>query len=553
MNDKIKVTEPTPPKAVNLAAVKAGAIKLTKQEQIKLEKDGLDVIYDLYGYAKTGFASIAEDDFERLKWYGVYRQRPMDSGFFMLRTKIPGGQLNGDQARAIASIAEDYGRGFMDVTTRQTFQMHWLRIEQFPDIFARLEKVGMTTSGACGDDTRNVVGCPVAGIDKNELFDATPYLAAISAHMTNNRDFSNLPRKYKISVGGCAIECQQPDINCLSLFGVVRKDGTKGFGVKAGGGLSSSPHMAQTLDLFVPLDLDKLVSVVHAISETFRDEGYREKRTRARFKFLVADWGAQKMTEEVRKRLKWKPDPAEEWIHPVDPETDHFGIHEQKQPGLHYVSVSCLGGRISSQDMSRVVELASNHGSGHVRTTNKQNILILNVPKGNVKKLCDEMDRHGLVWNPSNFRKGCVSCTGIEFCNLAVAETKNRMMALSEQLESLAASYDGKIRIHFSGCPSSCGQHQIADIGFRGAQIRINGEKVDAFEMYVGGRTGRLRRFNQMVKGKIPSRDLHIYVKKVLDYYAARKKGGESLGDFFARTPKEEISVFLEKGNGAEG
>jgi ferredoxin-nitrite reductase len=385
---------------------------------------------------------------------------------------------------------------------------------------------------------------------REELFDATPYLDAINAHMTNNRDFSNLPRKYKLSVGGCLIECQQPDINCLSFFGVVRKDGTRGFGVKAGGGLSASPHMAQTLDLFVPLDIDKSVEVVHAVSEIFRDEGYRERRTRARFKFLVADWGAGRVTEEVRKRLKWKPDPAEEWIHPVDAETDHFGVHKQKQAGLHFVSVSCLGGRISSQEMTRVVELASKYGSGHVRTTNKQNILILNVPAPNVKKLCDEMDRHGLVWNPSNFRKGCVSCTGIEFCNLAVAETKNRMMVLSEQLESLASSYGEKVRIHFSGCPSSCGQHQIADIGFRGAQTRINGEKVDAFEMYVGGRTGRLRRFNEMVKGKIPSRDLHIFVKKVLDYYSAKKKGGESLGDFFARTPKVEISAVLEEPKG---
>lgn len=547
MSEETATSQSPPNQPVNFAAVKSGSVKRTKQEEIKLEKDGLDVIHDLYRYAKTGFSSIAEDDFERFKWYGVYRQRPKDSGYFMLRTKIPGGQLNRDQARVIASIAEDYGRGFMDVTTRQTFQMHWLRIEQFPDIFARLEKVGMTTSGACGDDTRNVVGCPVAGIDREELFDATPYLQAISDHMTNNRDFSNLPRKYKISVGGCAIECQQPDINCLSLFGVVRKDGTKGFGVKVGGGLSSSPHMAQTLDLFVPLDLEKTVSVVHAISEIFRDEGYRERRTRARFKFLVADWGAARVTEEVRNRLKWKPDPAEEWLHPVDAESDHFGVHEQKQPGLHYVSVSCLGGRISSKDMVRVIELAAKFGSGDVRATNKQNILILNVPAENVKKLCDEMDRHGLVWNASNFRKGCVSCTGIEFCNLAVAETKNRMMTLSEQLESLARSYDGKVRIHFSGCPSSCGQHQIADIGFRGAQTRINGEKVDAFEMYVGGRTGRFRRFNEMVKGKIPSRDLQVFVKKVLDYYSARKKSGESLGDFFARTPKEEISAALDQ------
>ncbi|MBV9463006.1 MAG: nitrite/sulfite reductase [Verrucomicrobiae bacterium] len=541
-------TETPPAKAINFAAVKSGELKRTAQEQLKLNKDGLDVIHDLYRFAKTGFASIPDDDFERLKWYGVYRQRPKDSGFFMLRTKIPGGQLNNEQARAIASIAADYGRGFLDVTTRQTFQMHWLKIENFPDIFARLESVGMTTSGACGDDTRNVVGCPLAGIDKHELFDATPYLRAVSDFLTNNRDFSNLPRKYKIAIGGCSIECQQPDINCCSLFGVRRKDGTLGFGVKVGGGLSSSPHFAQTLDLFVPLDVEKVVDTVRAISEVFRDEGYREKRSRARFKFLVADWGAERMTQEVRKRMEWTPDPAETWEHPIDPESDHFGVHEQKEAGLSYVSISCLGGRIGAAELFQLLEIAARHGSGNIRTTNKQNIVLLDIPNAKLDAIKRELDEKGFVYQPSNFRQGCVSCTGVEFCNLAVAETKNRMMALSEQLESLVPEYRGKIRIHFSGCPSSCGQHQIADIGFRGGVTRIDGEKVDAFEMYVGGRTGKYRRFNELVKGKIPSRDIHLYIRKLLKFYEAGKKPeGECLGEFLARTPREAISAALEK------
>ncbi|MFQ3671912.1 MAG: nitrite/sulfite reductase, partial [Verrucomicrobiia bacterium] len=211
----------------------------TPEEQLKVAKDGLDVIHDVYTYAETGFQTIPEDDFTRMKWYGVYRQKPKDSGYFMLRTKIPGGQLTAAQLAVMAGIADDYGHGFGDITTRQTFQFHWLRIEQFPDIFARLRAVGMTTSGACGDDTRNIVGCPVAGIDPDEIIDATPELQAVSAHLTDNREFSNLPRKYKISISGCRIHCAQPDINCVGVFGLERSVGGRveaGYGIKVGGG-----------------------------------------------------------------------------------------------------------------------------------------------------------------------------------------------------------------------------------------------------------------------------------------------------------------------------
>src|SRR5215203_52458 len=226
--------------APNFAAVKQGLIPVTPQEKLKLEKDGLDVIHDIYRYAKTGFASIEPDDFDRMKWYGVYRQKPKDSGYFMMRTKVPGGQITAAQARKLSQITDRWAHGFSDITTRQTIQMHWLRIEDFPAIFAELESVGITTSGACGDDTRNVVGCPVAGIDPNEFLDGTPQLKEVSRAMTDNREFSNLPRKYKISVSGCCIHCAQPDINCLAFFGLRRNVAGRteaGYGLKIGGGL----------------------------------------------------------------------------------------------------------------------------------------------------------------------------------------------------------------------------------------------------------------------------------------------------------------------------
>ena len=237
----------------------------THEEQLKVEKDGLDVIHDVYRYAKSGFDTITEDDFTRFKWYGVYRQKPKDSGYMMLRTKIPGGLLSSQQLDVMAGIADDYGHGFTDVTTRQTFQFHWLTIDQFPDIFSRLAAVDMTTSGACGDDTRNVVGCPVAGIDKHEIIDATPQLWEVSKHLTDNREFSNLPRKYKISVSGCRIHCAQPWIHCCSVFGLEREKvggGIEaGYGLMLGGGLSSAPHLAQTLPVF--LKPEQVLGAVH--------------------------------------------------------------------------------------------------------------------------------------------------------------------------------------------------------------------------------------------------------------------------------------------------
>jgi ferredoxin-nitrite reductase len=529
----------------NFAAVKQGLIPLTPQEKLKQEKDALDVIHDIYQYAKSGFASIADDDFERFKWYGVYRQKPKDSGYFMLRTKIPGGQLNAAQARVISQITDRFAHGFSDITTRQTIQMHWLRIEDIPEIFAELESVGITTSGACGDDTRNVVGCPVAGIDPEEIIDCNREMEEVSRHLTNNRDFSNLPRKYKISVSGCCIRCAQPDINCTGVFG-VRRGSEAGYGIMVGGGLSSAPHLAQILPFFIKPH--EVWPVVKAVSEIFRDEGYRLKRNRARFKFLVADWGVERMAKEVQARLDFTLEGHTDFPELQDQETDHLGIHAQKQPGLYWVGVNFPGGRIRAGKLAVVADLAAKYsapGLDSIRLTNKQNLLLVNIPEANLAALKAELDAQELVYESSNFRKGCVSCTGIEFCNLAVAETKNRMIALVDQLEATSGWYKEKIRIHFSGCPSSCGQHQIADIGFRGARTKINGEMVDAYDAFIGGRLGKNRRFNELLKGKIIAADVHLFIDKLLKIYDGKKQEGETFADFCDRVPKAEILAAL--------
>jgi ferredoxin-nitrite reductase len=526
----------------------------TPQEKLKVAKDGLDVIHDIYRYAQLGFKAIPEDDFDRFKWYGVYRQRPKDSGYFMLRTKIPGGQLTSEQLAVMGGIADDFGHGFGDITTRQTFQFHWLRIEDFPEVFERLGAVGMTTSGACGDDTRNVVGCPVAGIDRNEIIDGTPQLREVNRHLTDNREFSDLPRKYKISLCGCRIHCAQPDINCVGVFGLERKVNGKleaGYGIKVGGGLSSSPHLAQTLPIF--LTPDDVLPAVHYTSVLYRDHGYRHARNRARFKFLVSDMveagGVESIVTKIEELAGRTFQRHDEFVFPEDPETDHLGVHEQKQPGLWYIGVSFAGGRTTGAQLKKIAELAKKYaqpGLDRITTTNKQNLILLNILEKNLPALQAELDANGLSWRPSNFRQGCVSCTGMEFCNLALAETKNRMVLLVEQLEAECAGYTDKIRIHFSGCPSSCGQHQIADIGFRGGSTRVNGVPTECFDLFIGGKLGANARFNELVKGKVLATDIHRTVGKLLNYYTAHRQPNEPFHAFAGRTPKEQIKAALE-------
>ncbi len=534
----------------NFSAVKQGLIPLTPQEKMKLSKDGLDVIHDIHRYAQTGFATIDTDDFDRMKWYGVYRQKPKDSGFFMMRTKVPGGQINGAQATMLSSLADRYGHGFCDITTRQTIQYHWLRIEDIPSIFAELATVGMTTSGACGDITRNVCGCAVAGIDPGELIDSSEQLLEISAKLSDTKEFSNLPRKYKISISGCPIHCTQPDINCLGFFGLSRTAGgvrEVGYGVKIGGGLSSSPHLGVHVPVFIKPD--QVWPVTHAVSTIYREHGYRHTRSRARLKFLAADWGAERLRAEIEAHIGYSLDSCEEFNFPKDQETDHIGIHKQKQGDLFWVGVCFPGGRIRDGLLGKIGALATKHcapGLDAIRLTNKQNLLILNVPEKNLSALQKEMDDLGLDYAPTNFRQGCVSCTGIEFCNLAVAETKNRMITLVDQLEAQSGWYKGKIRIHFSGCPSSCGQHQIADIGFRGAKTKVDGVLVDAYDCFIGGRLGHNRRFNTLFKGKVIAENVHVFVDKLLRIYEAKKAGDETFAEFTDRVPKAEILAALD-------
>ncbi len=519
---------------------------MLEQERIKKEKDGLDVYADILRYARTGYRSIPPDDLYRFRWYGLYEQKPK-VGHFMLRVKIPGGELTAEQMRTLGQIAERYARGFADITTRQNFQFHWITIEDIPDIFQRLHRVGLTTSGACGDITRNVVGCPVAGIDPDEILDGRPYVLAVTRYFLNNREFSDLPRKYKMSVAGCAVHCAQPEINDVGATAVRRRrangEWEYGFHVRVGGGLSSRPMFAQKLNMFVPPE--KLVDVIRAITEIFRDFGYRDNRKRARLKFLVADWGIERFEQEVRARLDWTPEPAIGWEEPHRVYRDHIGVHPQKQEGLNWVGVAVLSGRIRAEQMLAVASLAEEFGQGIVRTTNQQNLLIPYVPTHRVDTLLAELQRVNLPYEASPFRRAAVACTGNEFCNLAITETKRLIVEIVEHLER-TVPLDEPIRINLNGCPNDCGQHHIGDIGLQGCLVRAGDEKVEGYDIALGGRLGRDARFVRPIWRKVPASQVKYALERLLNNYLALRDPEEDFSDFVDRHTDEELASLMQ-------
>ncbi len=524
--------------------------KMTKEERLKQEKAGLDVYADILRYAHTGFNTIEAGDFMRFKWYGVYQQRP-NEGHFMMRIKVPGGRLTTAQLRVIAGIARDYGRGLADITTRQTLQLHWLTIEQMPDIFARLDTVGLTTAGACGDIARNITSSPAAGIDPQELVDTRPVVDALQAFFHLNKDFGDLPRKYKIAVEGSPIQSTLPQINDAALVAHRREsDGVVGYHFLVGGGLSIQPHFGQMLDIFVPAtEVDKIVDVQRAISELYRDaDQLRLKRTRARLKYLMADWGPERFTSEVRAKLNWTPDPSAPGFAFSD-ETfrDHLGINPQKQPGLHWIGLCVLSGRTNATQMFQAADIADQYGGGEVRLTNVQNMLVPQVPTENLEAAKAALAEAGFQWEASQIRRGAMACTGIEFCNLAVTETKIRIKDVVTYLETVNPNpYERGLKINMNGCPNSCAQHHVGDIGLQGCLARrADGSQTEAYDIHLGGDLGNHPSFTRAIHRKVPAGQVKFAIANVIAHFQETRDGGERFAQWAHRHTNEELDAFL--------
>ncbi|BCA35830.1 nitrite/sulfite reductase [Bacillus thuringiensis] len=519
--------------------------KLNQTEKNKLEKDGLEIFNDIPYYAENGFESIPKEEWDAFKWAGLYLQRPKEAGYFMMRVNIPSGIITNAQAEVLASIAEDYGRDVIDITTRQAIQFHWLEIQQIPDIFNRLARVGLSSAGACGDITRNITGNPLAGIDANELFDTTHIVKEVYDYFQHNEEFSNLPRKFKMSISSNIYNSANAEINCVAFTPATKEiDSEKkvGFHIKVGGGLSARPYLAEELDVFVLPEEVKAVAI--AIATIFRDFGYREKRHLARLKFLVADWGAEKFKEkliEYTGPLQSKGESAlKGWNAGY-----FYGVQDQKQEGLKYVGFNVPVGRLHAEEMFEVARIAKQYGNGQIRTCNSQNFIIPNVPPENVKGLLSEPLFEAISASPKSFIGHAVSCTGIEYCNLALVETKERLRQIAEYLDTQIA-LDVPVRIHMVGCPNSCGQRQIADIGLQGVKMKTK-EKgiVEAFEIYVGGTLLDGGAYNQKLKGKIDGEDLPDVLASFISYFKENKLPAETFYDFVGRVGVDTLQIAL--------
>lgn len=515
--------------------------KENKVERAKRERDGLDCLEDILRYAREGFRSIDPDDLDvRLRWYGLYTQRPQEDGLFMLRVKVPNGTLGAEQLETLGQLSVRYAQNAGDVTTRQDIQLHNVRIEDVPAIFAELERVGLSTSGACGDITRNVTGCPVAGLDAAEFIDAEPLALAVHRHFLDNREFSNLPRKFKITVSGCALYCTGHEISDIGLVALRRTDGLVAFDLWVGGGLGSKERFADRLGAHVTPE--EVVEVCHHICSIFRDHGNRDSRARARLKFLMEEWGPQRFREELENRLGRKLTDGYAPDVPVTANRAHVGLHPQKQQGLYYAGAATTSGRLSGSDMIAVAELARRHGGGRVRLTTTQNLVVLDVPERERAALAAGLVALELQIEPSSFRTGTIACTGKQFCKLAVTETKDRASELVEHLERALPGFNVPLRISVTGCPNSCAHYQVCDIGFVGDFINTPAGKAEAYRVYLGGHLGEGHAFGRELSRKIPAEEIKYYVESLARTFLARRYGAsDSFQCFIARHTTEEL------------
>lgn len=514
---------------------------MNKVERIKQEKDGLDIWEDIFRYADLGFAAITEDDFTRLRWYGIYQQRP-NEGHFMLRVRIPSGVLTSVQAAELASVARERGRGFCDITTRQDIQFHWLTIADMAHILPRLASVGLTTKEACGDVTRNITGCPLHGVNVDEIIDPTPLIGRIGSRLLDDDSFSNLPRKYKICISGCPAQCAKPEINDLGFLAVKHPEtGLTGYNVTVGGGLSTQPRFARNLDAWVTED--QAVDLAVAVTEIFRDEGYRVSRMRARLKYLMDDWGPEAFRARIQEKLRFTlaPGVPMEW---EDTYEDHMGIRPQSQRGLFSLGITVLVGRLTADQLTVAAEVATRFGQGRLRTTLGQNLIVLDVAGEDIAEASRVLDGAGLTVGAGAVQRAAVTCTGIEFCNLAVVETKERMKEIVSFVGA-NTKLDSPFRMQMNGCPNSCGQHHVADIGFQGGRVKIDGQVHECFDISVGGGLGSDRAFTHTIRRKVLAEDAKTVVANLMNAYSEHRAAGESFRAFIRRNSDEDLARFL--------
>jgi len=467
------------------------------------------------------------------------------SEYFMMRIGIPGGRATPRQLRTIGALAREYGRNLADITTRQAIQLHWLSIESLPEVVDALDAVGLSPRSACGDVVRNVTCCPLAGIDRAEIVDASPLALAIARELQGKPEFFNLPRKFKVTTTGCPVWCTYPEINEIGLTAVRRGDEV-GYSVRVGGGLSSDPHLGVKLDAFVRQD--QAVAVARGIAELFRSQdSLRESRDRARLKhlFLRQGWTAERFLSELEGQLGFRLDPGAPEAVPDNVFRDHVGVQPQKQAGFNSIGATVLRGRMTGEQLEAVADLADSKGAGEIRTTVMQNFIMTSVPAAATHDTVRALNDLGLTVDASSFWRGTVACTGTEFCKLAITETKGFARWLVEEMETRLPGFDQQLHLNVTGCPNNCGQAWIADVGLEGKKIKHEGMLEDAWYFSLGGALGLHAGLARQVNYRCTSNDVPDALERLLNTYLTTRKDEENLRAWFARHSNEELRNVL--------
>ncbi|WP_008313486.1 ferredoxin--nitrite reductase [Leptolyngbya sp. PCC 6406] len=507
--------------------------KINKFEKLKAEKDGLAVKAELLKFAEIGWEAVDETDLtHRLKWLGIFF-RPITPGKFMLRLRVPSGVLSSQKMRVLAEVVQRYGDdGSADITTRQNIQLRGIRLEDIPDIFQRFEAVGLTSIQSGMDNVRNITGSPVAGIDANELIDTRGLVRLVQDMITGNgegnADFTNLPRKFNIAIEGGRDNSVHAEINDIAFVPAYR-EGRLGFNVLVGGFFS-----ARRCEAAIPLHAwvapnEEVIDLCRAILEVYRDHGLRANRQKSRLMWLIEEWGMERFRSEV-EQVYGRPLPSAAPKDEVDwDKRDHIGIHSQKQPGLYFVGLHVPVGRLSASTMLDLARLAEVYGDGELRLTVEQNVIIPHIPESRMAALLKEPLLETFSIEPSPLVRSLVSCTGAQFCNFALVETKQRALALARSLDQ-TLTLPRPVRIHWTGCPNSCGQPQVADIGLMGTKARKDGKVVEGVDIYMGGKVGKEAQLGTCVQKSVPCDDLFAVLQDLLSTH-------------FGATPKVEPTL----------
>ncbi|MCS6925359.1 MAG: nitrite/sulfite reductase [Candidatus Binatia bacterium] len=528
-------------------------LKRNAIERLKRDKFPLDIVHEIPQLAAQGYERIPEEDIVRLQWYGLYHDKPK-IGTFMMRVKIPNGILSPQGLRTIGTISLAYGRNSGELTTRQNIQLHWLRLDTIPEIFATLDRVGLTTVCGCGDTVRNITGCPVAGLAGDELFDTTPIVTAAARFFYGNRDYADLPRKHKITIAACPAQCNAPELNCVALVGVKKVDaeGEKlGFAVRVGGGQASTPRLSRHLGVFVPLP--EALALLRAILDVWKsDPRYRLSRVKARLKFMIDDYGPEAFRALVEERLGRKLDDLPHLPLPSGA-ADHLGIHPQKQEGFSYVGFPVSLGLMSGEQMLRLADLVEEYG-GDIRLTRQQNFILTHIPTPRLTEIIQRVAAIGFPLDANLIRARSIACTGEPFCNFSVTPTKSKLEEIIAHLERTFGRAVESLAINLDGCPHACAHHWTGDIGLQGTTGRgAEGEKLEAFDIILRGGLGAEAAIGKPLLRRVPSAQVAHYLERLVRAYLTRRRAGESFKAFCDRHSDEALQAFAVAGDPATG